>query len=354
MRKIRKPAIGARPGTLVIDPGAAKSVMRAFVYDENTLEEHELHSIDDVKKLQGSGRNLWIDVQSLGDEGLLRGLAELFSIHALALEDVVNVPIRPKAESYEQHLLVVGRMLSSGPADRLDVEQVSMFIGRDYVLTFQEKHGDVLDPVRERLRLEGSRTRTKSADYLGYAILDTIIDAYYPVVESMGDRIEQMEELVLTNASPETLRKLNAIKGQLLVLRRAITPQREAVNAMIRDENELISQNVRVYLRDTYDHIVQTSEAVEVSRELINGLMNTYLSVVSNRMNEVMKVLTIVASIFVPLTFMAGIYGMNFEYMPELGVRAGYPILMGAMAIVAFGMVVFFWLKGWIGGRPPS
>jgi magnesium transporter len=163
-----------------------------------------------------------------------------------------------------------------------------------------------------------------------------------------------MEELVLTHASPETLRKLNAIKGQLLVLRRAITPQREAVNAMIRDENELISQNVRVYLRDTYDHIVQTSEAVEVSRELINGLMNTYLSVVSNRMNEVMKVLTIVASIFVPLTFMAGIYGMNFEYMPELGMRAGYPILMGAMAIVAFGMVVFFWLKGWIGGRPPS
>jgi len=350
MRQTRKPAIGSRPGTLVIDPRAAKPVMRAFVYDATTIDEHEPQDIDDVKKLREGGRKLWVDVQGLGDEQLLRDLAALFSIHALALEDVVHVPIRPKAESYDQHLLVVSRMLNVDRSNRLDVEQVSLFIGSDYILTFQEKQGDVLDPVRERLRIEGSRIRTKSSDYLGYAILDTIIDAYFPVVESMGDRIEHLEELVLSKATPDTLRKLNTIKGQLLVLRRAITPQREALNAMIRDENELVSQNVRVYLRDTYDHIVQTSEAVEVSRELINGLMNTYLSVVSNRMNEVMKVLTIVASIFVPLTFMAGIYGMNFEYMPELGVKAGYPILMGAMAIVAFGMVVFFWAKGWIGG----
>jgi magnesium transporter len=193
--------------------------------------------------------------------------------------------------------------------------------------------------------------RKLASDYLGYAILDTIIDAYYPLIEGMGDEIEEIEERVLAEASPETLRDLNEIKRRLLTLRRAVTPQREAVNALIRDANELVSQNVRLYLRDTYDHIVQTSEAIETARELVNGLMNTYLSVVSNRMNEVMKTLTIVASIFVPLTFMAGIYGMNFEHMPELHVRWGYPLLLAAMTATAIGMVVYFWRKGWIGPR---
>ena len=351
MRKVRKPAIGARPGTLAIDPGASKPVVRVLSYDANEIQEHESLGLDDVRRLAGTGRKLWVDVQGLGDEQFLRGLAEIFSIHELALEDVVHVPIRPKAEAYENNLLVVTRMLKSSDAHQLDIEQVSLFIGKDYVLTFQERFGDVLDPVRQRLRIQKSRVRTLPSDYLGYAILDTIIDAYYPVVESMGDRIERLEERVLAEASPKSLRKLNAIKGQLLALRRAITPQREAVNALIRDENELVSQTVRVYLRDTYDHIVQTSEAVETARELVNGLMNTYLSVVSNRMNEVMKVLTIVASIFVPLTFMAGIYGMNFEFMPELRVKWAYPLLLGAMGLVVTGMVTYFWRKGWIGRR---
>jgi magnesium transporter len=242
-------------------------------------------------------------------------------------------------------------MLRGTEGQQLDVEQVSLLIGKDYVLTFQEKPGDVLDPVRQRLQVQNSRIRTLSSDYLGYAILDTIIDAYYPVVESMGDRIEQLEERVLTEASPETLRDLNAIKGRLLTLRRAVAPQREAVNALIRDDNELVSHTVRMYLRDTYDHIVQTSEAVETARELVNGLMNTYLSVLSNRMNEIMKTLTIVASIFVPLTFMAGIYGMNFEHMPELHVKWAYPVLLAGMTIAALGMLVYFWRKRWIGSR---
>lgn len=325
--------------------------MRVFSYDANQIQEHKPHSVEDVRELTGTGRKLWVDVQGLGDEQLLRGLAKLFSIHQLALEDVVHVPIRPKAESYEQNLLIVTRMLTSSDAQQLDVEQVSVFIGKDYVLTFQERCGDVLDPVRQRLRVQNSRIRTLPSDYLGYAILDTIIDAYYPVVERMGDRIERLEERVLAEASPDTLRKLNVIKGQLLILRRAVAPQREAVNALIRDDNELVSETVRLYLRDTYDHIVQTSEAVETARELVNGLMNTYLSVVSNRMNEVMKILTIVASIFVPLTFMAGIYGMNFEHMPELRAKWAYPTLLGAMGLVVIGMVLFFWRKGWVGRR---
>jgi magnesium transporter len=351
MRKSRKPPVGARPGTLAIDPRAPKPVIRIFSYDEQSIQEHPESKTDAFGKLMTPGRKLWVDVQGLGDEQLLRGLAEIFSIHSLALEDIVHVPIRPKAEPYEQNVLVVTRMLRVTEGQQLDVEQVSLLIGKDYVLTFQEKPGDVLDPVRQRLQVQNSRIRTLSSDYLGYAILDTIIDAYYPVVESMGDRIEQLEERVLTEASPETLRDLNAIKGRLLTLRRAVAPQREAVNALIRDDNELVSHTVRMYLRDTYDHIVQTSEAVETARELVNGLMNTYLSVLSNRMNEIMKTLTIVASIFVPLTFMAGIYGMNFEHMPELHVKWAYPVLLAGMTIAALGMLVYFWRKRWIGSR---
>ena len=347
--KIRKPAIGSQPGTLVIDSEAPRPVVQVFSYDENTVQQHDPSGVDDVRRLRRTGRRLWIDVQGLGDEQLLRGLADVFSIHLLALEDVVHTRSRPKTEPYDQNLLVVTRMLGGGNAEQLDIEQVSLLIGKDYVLTFQEQYGDVLDPVRKRLRVHNSRIRTLSADYLGYAILDTIIDAYYPVVESMADRIEALEERVLAEASPQTLRELNTLKVQLLTLRRAVAPQREAVNALIRDDNELVSQTVRMYLRDTYDHILQTSEAVETARELVNGLMNTYLSVVSNRMNEVMKVLTIMASIFIPLTFMAGIYGMNFEHMPELHVKWAYPLLLAAMGLTAIGMVAHFWRKGWIG-----
>jgi magnesium transporter len=273
----------------------------------------------------------------------------MFAIHPLALEDVVHIPIRPKSEAYAENMLIVSRMLRhSGNAD-VDTEQVSIVLGRDYVLTFQEDYGDVLDPVRNRLKVPKSMMRKHGSGYLAYAILDTIIDAYYPVIEALGDRLEELEESVLTEASPETLRDLTAIKSTLLRLRRAVAPQREAVNSMIRDDCDFLSDTVRIYLRDTYDHIVQTSEAVESARELVSGLMNTYLSVISNRMNEVMKVLTIVASIFIPVTFLAGIYGMNFENMPELGLRWGYPVLIAVMVIIAVGMLVYFRRRGWLG-----
>lgn len=350
-RRVRKPPVGASPGTLVVDSEALDSVVRVFSYDADTLEEHESIGVEEIGELRMGGRKLWVDVQGLGDEGLLRQLADLFAIHPLALEDVVHVPIRPKAESYEHNLFIVTRMLRQGDGDPFDVEQVSLLIGRDYVLTFQETYGDVLDPVRHRLKIRNSRVRSHSSDYLGYVILDTIIDAYYPVVERVGDWIEILEERVLTEASPETLRELNSMKTQLMKLRRTIAPQRQAVNALKLGEHELMSEYVRLHLRDTHDHIVQLAEGVEQARELVNGLMNTYLTVVSNRMNEVMKTLTIVASIFIPLTFMAGIYGMNFEHMPELGVHWAYPLLLGSMAVVATGMVVYFWRKGWIGRR---
>jgi len=351
MRKMRKPPVGARPGTLAIPAGATKSVLRVFSYDKETLEEHDSLNLEAIRELKDTGRRLWIDVQGLGDELLLRGLAELFAIHRLALEDVANVPVRPKTESYDRQLLVIAQIPRSTDDLELSVRQVSVVIGRDYLLTFQEGREDGLEPVRKRLKVQNSLIRKSSSDYLGYAILDTIVDTYYPVVESMGTRLEELEERVLADASPETLRELNSIKGELLALKRAITPQRDAVNKLIRDENELVSQTARTYLRDTHDHVLQTTEAVESARELVNGLINTYLTVISNRMNDVMKTLTIVASIFVPLTFMAGIYGMNFEHMPELQKQWAYPALLVLMTLTAGGMVLYFWRKGWLGRR---
>jgi magnesium transporter len=341
--------IGARPGTLFVDQSALSSIVRIYSYDQQSFTDTPEASIEQIRAERRPGRKLWVDVQGVGDEKLLLALADEFSIHPLALEDVAHFPVRPKCEPYADNLLVVTRMLSGADSAQLDVEQVSLLIGEDYVLTIQQHYGDTLDPVRRRLEAAGSRIRNKGSDYLGYAIADTIIDAYYPSVERLGDEIEELEEKVLTEATTDTLRELSRIKRQLQALRRAVSPQREALNSWIRDENSLISDSVRIYLRDSYDHIVQTSEAIESARELVNGLMNTYLSVASNRMNEVMKVLTIVASIFVPLTFMAGIYGMNFTHMPELGWRWGYPTLLILMGLTTAGMLGFFWRKGWIG-----
>jgi magnesium transporter len=349
MDDARKPPVGAKPGTLAIDPQAPKPKLRVTAYAEEQIEEQDLQGTDGLREIQARGMKLWIDVQGLGDEETLRALGEMFSIHPLALEDIVHIPIRPKAEPYDDNLLIVSRMLRHSEGATIDTEQVCIIVGRDYVLTFQEDYGDVLDAVRHRLQVPKSLMRRHGSDYLAYAILDTIIDAYYPVIETLGDRLEELEELVLTEASPETLRDLTEIKGTLLRLRRAVAPQREAVNSMIRDECEFISDTVRVYLRDTYDHIVQTSEAVESARELVGGLMGTYLSVVSNRMNEVMKVLTIIASIFIPVTFLAGVYGMNFDHMPELHQRWAYPSLIAVMVIIGVGMLVYFWRKGWLG-----
>jgi magnesium transporter len=348
--KIRKPPVGSKPGTLTVNPHAERPRLRAFSYDESTLEDHDSITVAEVRELKGNGRKLWVDVQGLGDEQVLRELAEIFAIHPLALEDVVHVPSRPKAEVYERNLLVVSRMIRTSE-DELDIEQVSLFFGVDYIVTFQERYGDVLGPVRDRLRVEGSRMRTMASDYLGYAILDTVVDAYYPAIRGIGDWIENLEDQVLSRVPPDILQQIHALRSQLLGLRRAVVPQRESMHVLLREENTFVSDAVRVYLRDTSDHIVQASEAVEHARERVSSLMNMYLTIVSNRMNDVMKTLTIVASIFVPLTFIAGIYGMNFERMPELGQSWGYPLTLAVMATVATGMVFYFWRKGWIGRR---
>ncbi|KAA5541940.1 magnesium/cobalt transporter CorA [Roseiconus nitratireducens] len=320
-------------------------------YGPQGCEEPDVVGVDSLRAAFDAETVSWIDVQGFGDRSVMREIGAMFDLHPLLLEDVVNVPQRPKTESYGDHLLIVVRMVSLDDETRIEMEQVSMILSKHYLITFQERYGDVLDPVRRRIRSGKGMIRKLGSDYLAYAIADTIIDGYYPALESIGDRLESLESEVIYNPSPEVLAELNAMKNQLINLRRAIWPQREAVNSLVRGDHAVISKDVGVYLRDTYDHCVQTSEVAEMYREMVTGLMNTYLSAIANRTNEVMKVLTIMASIFIPLTFMAGIYGMNFEHMPELHYRWAYPSLVIAMTVTAAGMLIYFYRKGWIGMR---
>jgi len=348
-RKRHTPA-GAKPGTLMINSHAQRPVIRVMKYKPEHLQEHKIAAVAELKDLLEENAVCWIDVQGLGDEKVLREFAELFSIHPLALEDIVNVPQRPKIERFEEHTLCITRMALTRE-EGIEPEQVSLFIGPSYVLTFQERSGDVFDPIRNRIRQGGPILRSSGPSYLAYALLDAVIDGYYPILETFGEELEALEDEIVAQPHPAVLQEIHQAKRDLLTIRRAIWPQREAVNTLIRDENPLITETVRVYLRDCYDHCVQIMDGVETYRELAGGLMDVYLSSIGNQQNEVMKVLTIMASIFIPLTFMAGIYGMNFENMPELHAAWGYPLLLVIMLVVAVAMVIYFQRKGWIGQR---
>lgn len=346
------PPVGARPGTLAIPANSPPPRIRRYLYSPESLDEHPVEDLAELRAPLPEGTVQWIDIQGLGDESVLREIAEIFDIHLLALEDLVHVPGRPKAELYDGHLLVIARMLKHCEADfsEIDMEQIGFVLGTNFLLTFQEEEGDVFDPVRVRLRVEGSRMRARGADYLAYALLDVIIDAYYPWIERIGDTLEDLEDEVLRRTDPQILRTLNSARRALLVLRRSLAPQREAVGQLTREINPHLGDEARVFLRDVYDHCIHLAEAIDNSRELVAGLLNLYLTMLSNRTNDVMKVLTIVASIFVPLTFLAGIYGMNFEHMPELHTAWAYPMLLAVMVAVAIGMLIFFRRKGWLGG----
>ncbi len=352
----RHTKVGALPGTLVIPSEAPSPKITSIHYNETEHRVASVDSVDDLTEAFSETEVTWVDIQGFGDRSIMRKVGKLFDLHPLLLEDVVNVPQRPKVEPYGDQLLIIVRMVCVGENDAhgeptVDTEQLSLVVSKNYVITFQERYGDILEPVRKRLSSNKGIIRSRGPDYLTYVIADTIIDAYYPVLEGVGDRLESLESVVIDDPSPAVLGELNRLKNQLINLRRAIWPQREAINGLVRGDHNVISEEVGVYLRDTYDHCIQTSEVAEMYREMVTGLMNTYLSSVANRTNEVMKVLTIMASLFIPLTFMAGIYGMNFEHMPELKYKYSYAILWFAMGVVATGMLVYFKRKGWIGAK---
>ena len=347
----RHPPVGSRPGTLVVAENSVAPRARAIRYSANGVDEVEAGEPAEFHALVRPGSVTWVDVQGLGDERVLRAFGTSFGLHPLVLEDVVNAPQRPKAEEYSDHLLLVTRMVRLADLD-LEVEQVAVVIGENWILSFQERHGDVLDPVRRRIREGLGPIRNAGPGYLAYALVDTIVDAYYPVMESLSARIERLEDRLMTRATPGMLVRLNHVKTDLVLMRRGIWPQREALNRMLREPSRFIGEDVRPYLRDTYDHCDQLADVVDSNRELVNGLLNTYLSLLSNKTNDIMKVLTIMASIFIPLTFLAGIYGMNFDNMPELRSSWAYPLLLVIMFAVAVAMLLWFRKRGWLGSSP--
>jgi magnesium transporter len=346
--------VGAPPGTLRVDPAASRPVIRVFGYGPDRYVEQNIDDVLQVRQFVGQWPVTWINVDGLGDAAVLTALASIFGLHRLAMEDVVSLHQRAKVEAYGQHLFIVARMADWSGSLRL--EQVSMFVGRDFVLTFQENVGDCLDHIRNRIRVKGGRIREAGADYCTYALLDAIVDNYFPILEQCGERLETIEEEVLARPSPSVVGQLHDIRRDLLSLRRALWPMREAVSALMRDTTPVMTHETRIYLRDCYDHTVQLIEITEMYRELDSALMDAYQSSVNNRMNEVIKVLTIISTIFMPLTFIVGIYGMNFHggadaplNMPELGWRYGYLMVMLLMLAVAIAMLVFFRRKGWLG-----
>jgi len=347
--------VGSLPGTLVIEPDAVPPNLVLIDYQPHqAIRQNPRFPIDCQPYLE-TDSVAWLDVQGLGSETVLRQMGDVFHLHPLVLEDVVNVPQRPKIELYDDQMLIIARMVVlKTDALGFESEQVSFVLGRGYLLTVQEEpHIDCFDPVRDRIRYNRGQIRNKQSDYLAYSLLDAIVDGFFPILEAYGEHIEDLEDEVIFRPTRQTVQKIYQVRRDLMTLRRSIWPQRNAINELMREDNDLISKEVKVYLHDCYDHAVQVLDIVETYRELTSTLMDVYLSSVSNRMNEVMKTLTVISSIFIPLTFIAGVYGMNFNpatspwNMPELNAYWGYPLCWLVMLLMAGGLTVYFWRQGW-------
>jgi magnesium transporter len=346
---------GLTPGTIEIEKDAPITQLELIDFTKEKVVYLTPLNATECERYLDSDSTSWVDVSGLGSEHILKDVGRVFKLHPLVLEDVINVPQRPKIEEYNDQLLVIMQMVMNKKDDQgFWLEQVSFILGKNYLLTVQEEPNyDCFDNVRERIHKNKGTIRSQKADYLAYALWDAVIDGYFPVLEAYGERIDDLEDQVVLSPNNNTLQQIYTIKRELLALRRAIWPQRDALNSLLRDHSNLISKNVRVYLKDCYDHIVQIIDIIEIYRELASGLMDVYLSSVSNKMNEIMKFLTVVSSIFIPLTFIAGVYGMNFKTeisplnMPELNWYWGYPFFWLLIIVLVVSLIFFFWKKGW-------
>lgn len=346
---------GEVPGALVSAPEMGRGELHAILYGPDGVREERGVPVERVAQLRAEQGILWLDVTGLGDARLVEAVGRLFGLHALALEDVLHVHQRAKVEDYGTHHYLVARVVN--PGELLDTEQLSLFFGERFVLTFQERPGDPFEPVRDRIRNAKGRIRGAGADYLAYALLDAALDLYFPQIERIGLRLDAIEEELLARPLRRHMQELHALRRELLVLRRAAWPLREAVQSLVRTGDPRVTSDTRPYLGDALDHTVQVLELVENEREIATGLMELYLSAQSQRLNEVMKVLTIISTIFIPLTFIVGVYGMNFDpgagpwSMPELKSPYGYATCLAAMAAIAGGLWWWFRRRGWIGGE---
>jgi magnesium transporter len=346
-----KQKVGLTPGTLVHvgEKKIEKVRIRIIDYDETQLEEKEVKTVEECFPFKDKPTVSWINIDGLHDLEVVEKIGKQFGLHPLVLEDIVNTGQRPKLEDLGNHIFVVLKMLYyDREKNELEAEQVSLILGENFVISFQERVGDIFEPLRERIRQSKGRVRKSAADYLAYALIDSIVDHYFVILEQLGERIEDTEQELATDPTAETLQCIRAFKKEMIFLRKSVWPLREVVNSLERGESSLIHDSTGIYLRDVYDHTIQIIDTVESYRDMLSGMLDVYLSSISNKMNEVMKVLTIFAAIFIPLTFVAGIYGMNFSFMPELGWRWGYFAVLLVMAVIGASMLVYFRRKRWL------
>ncbi len=350
-------AVGAPPGSFAPPREHVEPRIHLFAYDERELVERPLGDLAELAQVERPSQGVtWIDVQGLGDGSIVQRLGEHFGLHPLAISDIVNQGQRPKVDDYETHLYFVLRMATIDDDLALHWEQVSIVLGDGYVLSFQERPGDCLEPLRERLRKGRKLLRSSAADYLACMLVDAIVDAYFPVLEHHGEQLEEFEDQILDQSNPSALADVYRVKRELMAFRRAAWPLREALNQLYRHEGDWLSPLVLPYLRDTVDHVTQVVDVNETYRELTASLIDVHISTLGQRTNEIMRVLTIIATIFIPLTFFAGIYGMNFDVehplnMPELGWRYGYVGFWGISLLITTALLLAFRRLGWLGGK---
>ena len=349
--KKRSRKIGLPPGTLVHVGAKKTSKARITIidYDEAQFQEKEAKKVEECFPFKDKPTVTWINIDGIHQVDIIEKIGKHFNLHPLVLEDIVNTGQRPKMEDFVDYIFIVVKMLYYDEKENeTKTEQVSLILGSNFVISFQESEGDVFDPIRERIRSDKGRIRKMGADYLAYALIDTIVDNYFTILEKLGEGIEDIEDELVTNPMPETLQTIHNLKREMIFLRKSVWPLREVISRLERWESSLIQKSTGIYLRDVYDHTIQVIDAIETFRDMLSGMLDIYLSSVSNRMNEVMKVLTIIATIFIPLTLVAGIYGMNFKFMPELAQPWGYPMVYSIMLVIGILMVMYFRKKKWL------
>lgn len=350
-RKKRLGKIGLPPGTPVYvgDRGDEEVKITILDYDESQIQEKEVKDVEECFPFKETSTVTWINMDGIHKVENIEKIGNHFGVHSLVQEDIVHTEQRPKVEEFEGHLYIVLKMIAYDEENKRTLsEQVSLILGPNYVISFQERQGDIFDSIRERIRNLKGRIRKMGADYLAYTLLDTVVDHYFLVLEKFGERLEELEDELISNPRPEDLQEIHRLKREMIYLRKSVWPLREVISNLEKTETSLIVQSTQIYLRDVYDHTIQIIDTVETYRDMLSGMHDTYLSSISNRMNEIMKVLTIIATIFIPLTFIAGIYGMNFDFMPELGWKWAYFALWGVILGIALIMIFYFRRKKWL------
>ncbi len=342
---------GLPPGTLVHigERLVEKPKIRVMDYDESRVEEKELRSVDEAFPYKGKPTVTWISIDGIHDKDVIEKIGCHFNIHPLLLEDIMNTDQQPKLEDFGDYLFIVLKTLSSeGENGEIRAEQVSLVVNRDVVISFQERESPVFDSVRERIRSGKGRHRRSDTDYLAYSLIDAVVDHYFVIMEELGEEIETLEDRLVADPRPQTLKGIQRLRKKMLIFRKSVWPLREVILHLERSESSLVHKTTEIFFRDVYEHTIQVMDTIETHRDMLSGMLDIYLSSISNRLNEVMKVLTIIATIFIPLTFIAGVYGMNFEFLPEVKWRYGYAFAWAIMITVAAIMIYYFRKKKWI------